>query len=27
MGVEIPAHEVPILQKKMIKATIRAEGM
>ena len=24
MGVEIPAHEVPILQKKMIKATIRA---
>ena len=27
LGVEIPAHEVPILQKKMIKATIRAEGM
>ena len=24
LGVEIPAHEVPILQKKMIKATIRA---
>ena len=24
MGVEIPAYEVPILQKKMIKATIRA---
>ena len=23
LGVEIPAHEVPILQKKMIKATIR----
>ena len=21
LGVEIPAHEVPILQKKMIKAT------
>ena len=24
LGVEIPAHEVPILQKKMIKATSRA---
>ena len=24
LGVEIPAYEVPILQKKMIKATIRA---
>ena len=24
LGVEIPAHEVPILQKKMIKATTRA---
>ena len=24
LGVEIPAHEVPILQKRMIKATIRA---
>ena len=24
LGVEIPAHEVPILQKKIIKATIRA---
>ena len=23
LGVEIPAHEVPIIQKKMIKATIR----
>jgi len=23
LGVEIPAHEVPVLQKKMIKATIR----